>query len=323
MAHAKLAASADLLAGRVADDATLDDELVRYFPARMRKAHAGDIEAHRLRAEIIATMIANAMVNRGGPTYLVRVGERTGAGPVAIARAYVAVRDSFGLRDLDGAIDALDNQVDGTLQLDLYRAVQDLLLDRTVWFLRNVDLGAGVGPVVAAVGGTVAAFARRLERLLPTDEAARIAAAASSLESAGVPAGLAGRIARLPALAAAADLHLVAAATGHPLDEAAAAFFGLGETFRLSRIEALAARLPATDYYDGLARDRALEALSRIHRAAATEALAAGGVAPWLEARRGTVARIRGVIEPLVESGEFTLSRLAVAVGLLADLVRA
>ena len=44
---------------------------------------------------------------------------------------------------LNGEIDALDNKVPGKLQLELYQAVQDLLLDRLVWFLRNVDLDAG------------------------------------------------------------------------------------------------------------------------------------------------------------------------------------
>ena len=46
---------------------------------------------------------------------------------------------------LNGEIDALDNKVPGKLQLELYAAVQDLLLDRLVWFLRNVDLDAGAG----------------------------------------------------------------------------------------------------------------------------------------------------------------------------------
>ena len=50
------------------------------------------------------------------------------------------MRDSYGMTALNGEIDALDNRVAGKLQLELYAAVQDLLLDRMVWFLRNVDL---------------------------------------------------------------------------------------------------------------------------------------------------------------------------------------
>jgi len=322
LAHAKLAVCADLLAGHVADDATLDNELVRYFPKRMRKAHAEDIEVHRLRAEIIATQIGNSMINRGGPTYLVRVADRTGAGPVAIARAYVAVRDSFALKDLNAAIDGLDSKVPGVVQLGLYRTVQDLVLDKTVWFLRNADFAGGVGPVVAAFGGTVAALGGSLGRLLPNGERGRIDAAASTLESAGVPAGLARRIAGLPALASAADIHLVAAATERPLAEAAPIFFAVGETFRIARIESLAARLAVTDYYDGLARDRALEALAAARRRVAVEAVSAGSLDAWLAARGEEAARTLAAVEGLTEGEELTLSRLAVGAGLLSDLVR-
>ena len=34
------------------------------------------------------------------------------------------------------------------MQLSLYAAVQDLLLDRLVWFLRNADLSKGLAGVV-------------------------------------------------------------------------------------------------------------------------------------------------------------------------------
>ena len=51
--------------------------------------------------------------------------------------------------ELNGEIDALDNKVAGDVQLSLYAAVQDLLLDRIVWFLRQVDLSQGLETVIA------------------------------------------------------------------------------------------------------------------------------------------------------------------------------
>ena len=82
LAFAKIALKVDLLAGGVAADEALDDELLRYFPAKMAGPYAADIEAHPLRAEIIATLIANAMIDRGGPTYVLRMSDRTAAAPV-------------------------------------------------------------------------------------------------------------------------------------------------------------------------------------------------------------------------------------------------
>ena len=53
------------------------------------------VEKHRLRREIIATHIVNSIINRGGPSLVVRMADETGAQPDAITRAFVAVRDSY------------------------------------------------------------------------------------------------------------------------------------------------------------------------------------------------------------------------------------
>jgi glutamate dehydrogenase len=323
LAFAKIALKVELLDGRVADDDALNDELLRYFPSKMAKAHAGDIEAHPLRAEIIATMITNAMINRGGPTYVLRIGERTGAPAIAIARAYVTVRDTFGLDALNDGIDTLDNKMPGVEQLGLYRSVQDLLLTRTVWFLRNAAFDGGIAPVVAAYGATVAALGDMLDRVLPARFREVIGQAAERFEAAGAPAALATRIAMLPALAAATDIHLVRDATGAPLDAVAPVFFDTADVFGIARIARLALALPPGDYYDGLARDRALEMLVVAHRRIATEVILAGGIDAWMEKRRPAAAHALETVASASDGGAMSLSRLTVAANLLADIAAA
>ena len=118
----------------------------RYFPHGNVGALRRCAAAHRLRREIIATQLTNSMINRGGATLIVRIADQTGrVGSPSIAAAFAAVRNSYDMIALNSEIDALDNKISGKLQLDLYAAVQDLLLDRLVWFLRNVDLTQGPG----------------------------------------------------------------------------------------------------------------------------------------------------------------------------------
>jgi glutamate dehydrogenase len=50
----------------------------RYFPPAGR-ALPRRARTHRLRREIIATQLANSMINRGGPSLAVRIGDQTGA----------------------------------------------------------------------------------------------------------------------------------------------------------------------------------------------------------------------------------------------------
>src|SRR5262249_60063278 len=111
------------------------------------------------------------MINRGGLSLVVRIADQSGASTLGIAAAFAAVRDSFGLTALNGAIDALDTRVPGALQLRLYAAVQDLLLDRIVWFLRNVDLTGGLAGVIEHYRAGIDAMAATLATALPAEGA--------------------------------------------------------------------------------------------------------------------------------------------------------
>src|SRR5262249_513716 len=117
LAYAKLALNHELLESNVPDDPYLGRELGRYFPDPVREPFPDAVEHHRLRREIIATQLANSMINRGGPSLLVRIADQTGASPARIAAAFAAVRDSYGMTALNGEIDALDNKISGKLQL--------------------------------------------------------------------------------------------------------------------------------------------------------------------------------------------------------------
>ena len=326
LAYAKLSLYDDLLESAVPDDPYLGREMNRYFPKAIAERFPDALEHHRLRREIIATQLGNSMINRGGPSLIVRIADQTGAAPAAIASAFAAVRDSYAMTALNAAIDELDNRIAGKLQLELYAAVQDLLLDRIVWFLRNIDLAKGLDGIVNHYRGGVAAVTACLDGVLSDEGLAARAAHRKSLTAAGVSDALAGRLADLGPLAAAPDIVLVADRTGRPVGEVAATYFAAGSLFQLDRITAAAAAITVTDYFDRLALDRARDLIGDAERrltAAMVQNGSAGAraVEAWVAPRQGEVERIRGAIGEIVASG-LTLSKLTVAAGMLGDLIK-
>ena len=326
LAYAKLTLYEELLESAVPDDPYLSREMGRYFPKEIAAQFPDALEHHRLRREIIATQLANSMINRGGPSLIVRIADQTGAAPSAIASAFAAVRDSYGMTALNGAIDDLDNRISGKLQLDLYAAVQDLLLDRVIWFLRNVDLAKGLADVVAHYRDGIAAVEAALDSALSEDALQGRAARRQELAQAGVPDELAVRIANLPSLAAAPDIVLVTDRTGKAVGEVAATYFATGAFFNLDRIASAAGKIPIADYFDRLALDRARDSIGDAERRltaamVSNGAAGAGAVEAWVAPRKGEVERIRGAIHEIANSG-LTLSKLAVAASLLGDLVK-
>jgi len=326
LAYAKLTLYDELLESRVPDDRYLARELARYFPKQIAAQFPDALEHHRLRREIIATQLANSMINRGGPSLIVRIADQTGAAPAAIAAAFAAVRDSYGMTALNGAIDALDNRVAGKAQLDLYAAIQDLLLDRIVWFLRNVDLGKGLADVVAHYRDGIAAVAAALDGVLSEDSLRARAARRRELADAGVPEALAVQIANLGPLTTAPDIVLVTDRTGKKIAEVAATYFATGAFFQLDRLANAARSIPIADYFDRLALDRARDSIGDAERRLTAAMIGngvagAGAVEAWVEPRKTEVERIRGAIHEIANSG-LTLSKLAVAASLLGDLVK-
>jgi glutamate dehydrogenase len=326
LAYAKLSLFGDLLDSEVPDDPYLAHELERYFPRLVTERFRDAVEGHRLRREIIATMLANSIINRGGPSFVVRVTDETGAEPPRIAKAFAAARDSYAMTDFNREIDALDGRVSGDLQLSLYAGVQDLLLDRVNWFLRNVDLTRGLAEIVARYRGGVDAVGKALEKALPDEQHAARASRASELIAANVPESLALRVASLPELTAAPDIILVADQTKKPIQVVTAAYFSLIAYFRLDRVASAARAIELKDHFDRLALDRALAEIASSARALTAEVLTTdeteeATIQSWITRRGREIERGRTTIHDIAGSG-LTLSKLTVAVGLLTDLAK-
>jgi glutamate dehydrogenase len=324
LAYAKITLHDDLLDGDVPDDPYLAKELIRYFPKPVVERFPDAVEGHRLRREIIATMLANSMINRGGPSFLVRISDQTGADPAAIAKAFAAVRDSYCMTDLNGEIDKLDARVPGALQLSLHASVQDLLLDRVTWFLRNGDLKQELAKVVSHYRAGIEKAEAALDQALPVERHAARSARASELIAAGVPGALAHKLASLPELAAAPDIVLIADRTQKPVETVTGVYFAAGAYFQIDRIIEAGRMIEVADHFDRLALDRALVEIAASMRRLTAEMLATGAsgaaaVEAWVGRRRSEVERVRTGIHEIAASG-LTLSKLAVAVSLLADL---
>jgi glutamate dehydrogenase len=326
LAYAKLTLYTELLDSSVPDDPFLGRELGRYFPKVMSERYPDALQKHRLRREIIATQLTNSMINRGGSTLIVRIADQTGAPPSAIASAFAAVRNSYDLIGLNGEIDALDNKVSGETQLSLYAAVQNLLLDRLVWFLRNVDLKQGLEKIVAHHRDGIAEVEAALDGALSKQAAGVRDRHIGDLTRGGVPDALAREIANLPLLKAAPDIILVADRAKKSITEVTATYFATEAFFQLDRVAAAVPGIVVSDYFDRLALDRALDSIGDAERRLTSAmvghgAAGAGAVEAWVKPRRAEVERIRAAIHEIAGSG-LTLSKLTVAASMLGDLAR-
>ncbi|WP_027231063.1 NAD-glutamate dehydrogenase [Phyllobacterium sp. UNC302MFCol5.2] len=325
LAYAKIVLSDQLLASTLPDDPYLDRELMDYFPKQMQSGFADELHTHRLRREIIATQLANDIINRGGPTFVSRLSDLTGRSGPEIVRAYVIVRDGFSLDSVFAAIDALDNAVAGDTQNGFYAKVAQMLNWTTAWVLRNGTAGASLATAIDEIKKARDALQPRLEKLLPASMLGLIRDDTASNAALGAPPALAAQLARLSVAPIIPDIAAVAQQANIDIATAGKAYFDISEAFRIGRIEDAARGVSVADYYDGLALARATDLISQARRGIAVAALSRHGknadpAKDWLTSRGARVDEVRQRMANIVESGDLTVSRLAVAAGLLSDL---
>jgi glutamate dehydrogenase len=317
LSWSKIALNRDLLASEVPDDIACNGLLFEYFPPPLRRSFAGDIETHRLRREIIATRITNSMINRGGPAMAVRLADETGRTMADIAYAFMAARAIFDLPEVWAAIGALDGNISGALQLELYAETQDLLIEQTAVLLRQSETPT-LADLTARYRPGVQSLTAILDQVATADQQSRMGEHASAFRDGGVPAELAQRIASFEVQRFAPAISDLARETDRSIEHAARVALAAADYLRLGELEAHAGGLKVADHYDRLAIDSALEAIRTASRGLARSALREHydrlpDFAAWTEAHASRLAQVKSLLDEIAAAPDLTVSRLTVA----------
>nr|MBA3487930.1 NAD-glutamate dehydrogenase [Longispora sp. (in: high G+C Gram-positive bacteria)] len=137
LAYIKIALEQEILATTLPDEDWTNQILTGYFPTPLRQRYEAEMHNHPLRREIVTTVLVNEVINRGGISFVYRAAEESGAEQEDVLRAYVVVREVFGLRDVWDAVEELDNQVSTEVQTAVLLKARRLM-DRAVrWLLQN------------------------------------------------------------------------------------------------------------------------------------------------------------------------------------------
>ncbi|WP_342361093.1 NAD-glutamate dehydrogenase [Terrarubrum flagellatum] len=325
LAYAKLSLHDIILSSSAPDEPYLAGELNRYFPSAMRAKFADEIATHRLRREIVSTQLANAIVNRGGPTIIERVTQGGAAAATDVALAYAATRDSLGLLDLNIAIDALDGKVRGVFQLELYARVQQALLASLSWFAAARASGAfEMSRDVETIRKAVSEIVKNVDTLLPHENAVLLKADRESLVAQGVPDEAAAHLAALDIISAAPGVVRTAQQIKRPVADVMRRQLELIDLLKLEAVRVKARAIAARDEFEQRARDQAVAAIDEAQtRLVATVAAAK---ADSLEEWRGKHARALAAANDDVASfvgADPNLARLIVAASSISALAKA
>ncbi|MFK7992588.1 MAG: NAD-glutamate dehydrogenase [Granulosicoccus sp.] len=235
------------------DDPALESILCTYFPEALQKAHTAQIKEHRLRREIIATIVTNDVVNRLGPAFAFRMQQELNASPSEVASAFVVVKEAFRLPQIWHAIESLDNQIDAAEQYRMQILVRGLVERSTHWLIRNRKSGNDINMLVSHFRPSLDELIAAMPDCLADAEQVTLEQRIQHFVKAGAPEPTATVVARVVPLSSSLDIVEVATSLKQPVAGVAALYFALGHHLELSWLRERVGLLVSNSHWHKLA----------------------------------------------------------------------
>ncbi|HWY25260.1 MAG TPA: NAD-glutamate dehydrogenase [Nevskia sp.] len=328
IAYSKISLYDAALKSQVPDDPFFVRDLQAYFPPLLVQRYREPLARHRLKREIVATILSNALVNRMGAGFAQLWAEDHGLMRAEVLKAYATAHQIYGGDQYWKAIEALDNKVPAALQYRLMNYAIGLLKHATGWFTSSRFAQLPVQVAVDRFTQPLAELERQLPAVLPPAYREDWDNTVTNLNKEGVPDDLALRLANTRALGGALDIAELAEGAGVSLADAATVYYLCGERFRMLWLYAAINEMPTVGKWQSLARVNLRDDAYRIHRQLAGRVLTHPGETAktrfegWAQDNERHVKFSSDRLAELQATGSRDFTTLAVAVREIRKLRR-
>jgi glutamate dehydrogenase len=256
MAYAKNLLKKSLLASTVLEDSFVYDVLGKAFPTAIQTRFHAYLDRHRLKREIIATQISNALINEMGISFVSRLQDETGAPPAEIVRAYIVARQLFGMDHVRHLMNAPEVKIDAKTQLMILQEANRLVRRGTRWFIRNRRAGMNIAETITHFQPLINQVRDIIPNLLVGTARETCEALGAYLENAGIPKDC--ELMRQAVIMGImhSSLDIVETAITHHLDISmvVSVYFSVGDKLELSWFREQIKNRPVNNHWEALAR---------------------------------------------------------------------
>ena len=186
MAYTKTMIKQQILKSDLPDDPHFNFFLLWEFPTVLRKKYANLMQGHKLKREIIATQITNAVTLHMGVAFIQRLYYETGASVADIIKAFIAVVEIFSLDKLWQKIEKLNGQVAAESIQKCLQILFRFVRRNCRWILRNESKNFLISDVIQKYHHTVPSALQIFPRLLIPSEKQKIEDKSAILIVAGI-----------------------------------------------------------------------------------------------------------------------------------------
>lgn len=255
ISYAKAVLKEDLTSSNIVDDDYLAKFIETAFPHKIAQLFPLALRNHRLRREIVATQIANDMVNTMGISFAQRLMESTGASAGDVAKAYVIARDIYAMPEFLAALDAAGTTVPAERQLQLINMMMRKIRRAARWFLRNRRSYLNPASEVELFAAGMQTINAHLPQLLVGDALTEWQDSVQKLRAFGLSDNLVSCVARPADLYSGLSVVEAARIANQDIDQLAKIYFALGNYLSLPWFSTQISNLPVDNFWQAMARE--------------------------------------------------------------------
>ena len=313
LAWSKITLFDDIVASDLPDDPFFHPVLEAYFPAELGQ-YAELMQDHRLKREIIATVLANRLLDTAGPTFLLRMREASGADNAACVRAFEIARAALGVpgqHKLIGEEGAKLGAAGRTaLKLELAAQIGDVATH-----ILRANPGGDISDIVTRYKTGFEALAKHALSRATTFETSRFERGVKRLTKVGASAALAKHTQKMKLLVSSVDVIEIAASLDTSLPKIADVFATLGGALRIDRLRASAKdALSSMSQWEQMATYGQLSGLLSRQAEATRHILEGDGdVGAFLKARAARKERLDRQLRSMELTRDWSFAKFALA----------
>jgi glutamate dehydrogenase len=297
------------------DEKVMEADLFEAFPKPMRKTHANSIRSHRLRNEIVATRVANRLVNRLGPVTAFDMTEEEG---VSLGQVITAFLVAERLLDLDRLWSEIEHAaIAEPLRVELFAIAATSVRAHLSDILRATGGETKVSSLCKLLEPGARKIAGAATRLIRSEIRNEADARRDRLVQLGAPEDIVRGLVRLFELDGLFGLAALAARKHFDEVPLTRAYTKLGEALGIDWAQRQLTRFTPTDQWErllvaGLARDfeqLRIDFLSRVKKDPEQ------AVDDWILAQQARIDQFRKLVERARSEGAVTTAMLAQIAG--------
>ena len=312
----------------IADNSYLALWVEKAFPETLLKKYKRNIHNHILRKEIIATQIANDMVDNMGMTFCHRMMESTGESAAAVAVAYIVARDIFQMDNFQSMIRQLDYSVPARDQMALLVSMMHRVRRGTRWFLRNRKHDTDIQKTVERYRNDVLQVVNETPSVLSEQEQTKWQEKCERFEHQGLPHNMANMMAMPGHLFSGLGVAEAAIQSKRTIDAAVAMHHLLGDKLGFYWFAHAVTDVKVENYWQAMARESFIDDIDKVLRVMTVGLLRLAGkeyqyeeaLQLWMQEYPVVVGRWRGIAHDLQTSQAPDFAMFSVAMRELTEL---